>query len=494
VGRPLAFAAVAPLRRHAPWAGEQGSWLVLAALLAALGGAAFALAAYALGPAIPAAALAAAALVAAAAMRPALGVAGGMLLVPFEFAALPLPTGSLSPSEAAFVLVGAGYVARALVNPGSVARPAMRDLPIAVLLLVVGLGLGVAEDPAPVARVLILWACFAAVYLQAQSFTEREMRLVIAALVVGVGILGVIGAYTYLASGEFGLSDQGETTMARAAGTFVSANAYASLLALGLLPGLALALAALPRRAWLLPLLGAALAGLAFSLSRGGMVGFAAGALLLLVWNRARYLALGAAVAIATLTIAGANPLANSDQVEIVQERVSTLTSGEFAANLRPLIWRTSLEITEDNPVIGVGVNQFQHQAVRRGLFERGQPLENAHSIPLSLAAETGLVGLVAFLVFAGMLVARAARALGRGHPATMPLALGLSAALLAFAVQGLTIVQLRNPVLTAVFFTFAGMLTALADRAGARPEEDGEAPDAQGAPDAPAARPAQAS
>jgi O-antigen ligase len=112
-------------------------------------------------------------------------------------------------------------------------------------------------------------------------------------------------------------------------------------------------------------------------------------------------------------------------------------------------------------------VNQFQAEASRRGLTEYGSPLENAHSIPFSLLAETGLLGLSAFLLFAGQLGARAVRALRAADSARYALALGIAAALAGFAVQGLTVAQIRTNIVMGAFLLLAGVITNLADRAG---------------------------
>jgi hypothetical protein len=74
-------------------------------------------------------------------------------------------------------------------------------------------------------------------------------------------------------------------------------------------------------------------------------------------------------------------------------------------------------------------------------------------------------------LWFVCQLASRAVRALRVESSLRYTLAIGLAAALLAFMIQGLTVVQLRVQIVAGIFFLFAGMLTGLADRA------DGSAP-----------------
>jgi len=186
---------------------------------------------------------------------------------------------------------------------------------------------------------------------------------------------------------------------------------------------------------------------------------------LLLAWRRARWIAVVLATIFVGLTLANANPIMKSEQFGAVGQRLSTLTD-PTRDSLRPEIWSTAIEITTENPIFGVGVNQFQAESAQRGLIEEGTPLENAHSVPLGLAAETGIVGLCAFLVFVVQLGLRAIRAMGVEDVLSRPLALGIAAALLAFLIQGLTASQLRTNLLAGAFFVFAGMITGLADRA----------------------------
>jgi O-antigen ligase len=163
------------------------------------------------------------------------------------------------------------------------------------------------------------------------------------------------------------------------------------------------------------------------------------------------------------LTLAGGNPLGQSEYYGTVSERISSLQNPTRESK-RPEIWQTAVDIAVEHSLVGIGVNQFEHEAVKRSLVERGKTLENAHSIPLSLAAETGVIGLAAFLVLIGQLVARSVRALISPDRIVRLLAFGVSAALVAFLIQGLTVTLIRVPVLTGMFFLFAGLLTRLAD------------------------------
>lgn len=456
--------------------------MLVAAALGLLGAIAFSASAYAVSPLALPLMLAVAGFVVLAALRPAWAVAGALLAIPLELVNIELLTGQVSPTQGALAVVAAVWVVRFLARPATVAKPGLRDLPVVVLLGAIALGLTVATDVASTARMLASFAILFLVYLQVQGFTARELRTVFAAFVVGAGILGLIGGLTYFQS-QAAVSTAGANgPELRAIGTFEAANPFAAILAMALIPGIALAIGDFRRYFWLLPFIVGAVTGLVFSLSRGGITAFVCGLLLLVVWNRARWVALGVAVVLAGLTVTGANPV-GSDQLEIVESRLSTLDSA-LEADDRPLIWSAAIDIASEHPLTGVGMAQFQYESARRGLFGgSGGPYLNAHNVFLSFAAETGVIGLAAFLAFFGQVIARGVRALTTARERIdRALALGLLSALLAFLIQGLLEAQVSTPVVAATFFVLAGAVTALAERTrAALPSVRGEASGGRG-------------
>jgi O-antigen ligase len=442
---------------------SDASWAALAAGIAAMGAAVFVVSAYRVSPWLIPAAAAAFAFLALTLWRPAWGLAATFLAAPLESLSSSLGASALSPSKVGLMTLGVGWLLRAL-GGADVRRPQLRDLPIIVLLAVIAVGLARATVVGPLARTAVIWTLFYFAYLQVQTFSAREIRTVLVALALGVGVLGAIGAAQYLSSGRTGLLGGGTITLSRAVGAFSDANYYASFLVLGALPCLALLLSE-TKRVWLAGAFACAAAGIAFSLSRGAMAGFAFGLLVLLAWRRARWIAVAIGIVFVITTLAGVNPIVKSDKFQTVERRLSTLeTVGLSQTTSRPQIWKVALDLTAEHPFVGVGLNQFQVYAAQRNLTERGGVLENAHSIPLSLAAETGLIGLAAFLAWAAQLARRAVVAVRRaGRDA--PVALGIAAALAAFGIQGLTVVQLRVTLVAGTFFVLAGMLTAYADR-----------------------------
>lgn len=457
------------LNGHAPDLG----WGVLAAAAAAAAAALFVGVAYKLGPG-PAATLICAGAVGLAALRwPWVGLAGAFLATPLELLSINLPTGALSPAEALIAVVAVGWLGRLVLRPAEVAKPALRDWAIVGLLVVMFAGITVSNAPSVSARVVIFWTLFYFVYLQCQTLTPTEMRRVLVAFAVGAGILGGIGAVSYLTSGNDVVYAGGLATGARATGTFADANYYASLLALAILPAIALALRSARSNGWLIIPAAIATAGILFSLSRGGVLGLVAGVFLLLLWSRARWVALSLAIVAAVLTLAGVGPSLSGDAGTAVTQRLSTINASTLnATNPRPRIWGVAIDVAEANPLLGVGTQGFRQAAAEHQLTEQGIPLENVHNQFLGFAAENGLFGLVFFVALLVQWFVRGARALRSRDRTAYAIALGLLAALVGFIVQALTLQQMRVNIIAATVFVFGGMLTALADRVRARPDE----------------------
>lgn len=442
----------------------QTVWLVLVCAITAT---AFVMTAYLVDPFALPLALAGVGLVVIAFRHPAWGVAAALAMIPLELFSFKLPSGSVSPTEAVFVLVGIAWLCRALGRPQTVVRPALRDAPTLVLLGVIIAGLGIAVNTAPVLRVFVLWLFFYFVYLQVQSFSAQEMRRILIAFSLGAAVLGAVGAVEYLRSGHEVVYEAGLLTGARAKGTFGDPNYFASVLALAIPPAIALALRELRRDGWLLVAAIAAGAGVVFSLSRGGALALALGLLTLMLWSHVRKVVLVLVLILGTFLTLNPDPITRSQSSATVKERLGTINPRLLTAtNRRPLIWSTAVVVAEEHPFLGTGVEQFSSAAAAHGLTEGGSPIENVHNLPLNFAAETGVIGLAAFVALIAQWVARGIRALKLRDRLSYSIALGIFAALLGFILQAMTLSQLRVNVIAAVFFVFGGMITALADRA----------------------------
>jgi glycosyltransferase involved in cell wall biosynthesis len=221
--------------------------------------------------------------------------------------------------------------------------------------------------------------------------------------------------------------------VSRAAGPFVDdPNAYAQYLSVAVCAAAGLALVAGDRRDRLRWALAACWITTAMILtrSRSGLIALmivAAGALL--VNRRPRHLA---AAVLAGATLLVLTPLGSFSRIGTL---TSSASAGAEAADTsvlgRTSEARAAVEMFLDRPLAGVGFgaypSEYLEHARRIGLDARFEE-RSAHSLPLEIAAEQGLVGLAAWgalVVFAVVTV----RALRRRHRAAgTPLALALAA------------------------------------------------------------------
>lgn len=132
--------------------------------------------------------------------------------------------------------------------------------------------------------------------------------------------------------------------------------------------------------------------------SRGGLIALAAGAILALIIaprQRLRIIVFGGAMGIASLILIGLQPGAIHRIVD-----VGGGTSG------RSDLWRIGAAVFRAHPLIGVGIGNFivvePHYALTTGLLTRPEYInitpQIVHNTYLQLLAETGIIGLLAFL------------------------------------------------------------------------------------------------
>jgi putative inorganic carbon (hco3(-)) transporter len=141
----------------------------------------------------------------------------------------------------------------------------------------------------------------------------------------------------------------------------------------------------------------------------------------ILVW-RWRSLFLVAA-ALAALVLAGAG----SPQVRHRIERKASLSA--ITSNRSTLV-RTGAKLAVHHPVVGVGIGGFRRAYADLQHLRGKEPKAAAsHTTPVTVAAETGLPGLVLFLLLVGVALHVAFRRLGRGFDANARLAFGLALA-----------------------------------------------------------------
>jgi O-antigen ligase len=438
------------------------------ALLAAAGGAVAAVAmlgAYRTSPAAAVVALMAVAATGVALVRPLAVVFAAILLIPLDLFAVPVGSVGVTATEGLFALAGLGWAVRCFVDGRSPLARTPLDAPVVLLLLSIIPGLAIAVDPFATGRVLVLWTLFALVFsLVAADGRVETVRRILWLLALAAA---ASAALAIIRSGgrPQDLSGLGDVASNRAVGSFSDPNIFATFLALALPGALALGLVGpVARRPLALTAFGVIFLGLALSLSRGGLLATAGALLVMLTWRPFRRAAFAAAAVAALLTVLGANPLSQVQQVDTVVERIVSVRYAEQSGtDSRAEVYRVTLRIIADHPVFGVGEAQYSLVAPRYGLFDpyTGFTFEHAHDIPLTVAAELGLGGLAALTWAFVQLLRILWRACVRA-PRDRSLAIAVAAAFVALGLQGIVDYTVRSNVIAAVVATLAGCAVAL--------------------------------
>ncbi len=255
----------------------------------------------------------------------------------------------------------------------------------------------------------------------------------------------------------------------RAYGTFEQPNPYAGYLGLTLPLAVGLIVAAvlspsLPqpslsreRRGWWWVVAAGSgalmLAAMIMSWSRGAWLGLAAALAVMLVAvvarsGRAAVLGMVFAVLILYFLAAGGLALVPpaiaqrfSDFVPylgIMDVRGVEITDANFAVLERMAHWQAALDMWTDHPWLGVGVGNYEPVYARYALPLWPLPLGHAHNYYLNIAAETGVVGLAAYLLLWAVALVGAWRATRRATGWRWGVALGILGVLVHLSVHNL--------------------------------------------------------
>ncbi len=303
------------------------------------------------------------------------------------------------------------------------------NLPLLLYMGFVGLSLLAAADTrGALFQVFFLAQMFALyVYIASTVKTTSDLGFILFFLLAGVLVEGLI----VLAQRFVGLNINmmGILTVnsyGRMAGTLGSPNVAAGYFSLLLAPAFSLLFARvnhLSRMAALFTFV-IGLAGLFFTISRGGWLAFAISMLIfgLMAWLKGR-LPTWAVVSILFLAAVG---------LALFGGKAFDLLTGmrTNAAMARIPLMKLAWRMIEDHPFLGVGANNYVYNMRRYLLPEltRGF-LYVVHNKYLLVWAETGLGGILSFLGFLGITIWRGWQCWTRDHPLLSPLALGFAAA-----------------------------------------------------------------
>ena len=434
---------------------------VAVALAAALGGALTAALAYASSPWMPLAAVGALAVAALAAAMPLRLLYLAILLIPFKLYTIDVGDAGLSLPEGLFVLSGVAWAARRMIDGHLPWTPSPLGKPYALVLLAIVPGLVIAPDGVPVLKMLVMWTAFVLVFQMIVTDARPEtVRTILLALAVSAAVVGLKAALDPGTGEPQRLLGIGEVAEGRPGGSFEDPNILATFEALGLPAAVAFALG----RNLLLRAVGAVgfafiVAGLALSLSRGGFLAAAGALLVMLAWRPVRYAALAALAVVLVLQVGSGSLSGEVQQTAVVQGRIESVSYAAAGGDPRFGIWRVTPEIVYEHPFFGIGANQFPVVSPRYGLFaeDLGGSYQHAHNIPLTVAAELGLLGLAA-LVWATFALARVlVAAYQRRTGFDRGLALAVAAAFTGLALQGIVDYTLSSNTVAAMMFVLAG-------------------------------------
>ncbi len=289
---------------------------------------------------------------------------------------------------------------------------------------------------------------------------------------IGITVAALLGsglAQAAIGLWQFGIRGEGVeqflifSRFYRAYGTFQQPNPYAGLL--GLIGALSVGTLLQTLTDWwrdrkeagsLLPLLWQAvptavlIAGLGASWSRGGWMGFGAALLVMvaLVPRRGRWGVLLVALAFAAAGVAfatGRLPASIVSRltgflayVTFEDVRGVGVTDATFAVMERMAHWQAALGMWRDNFWLGVGLGCYEPAYPAFRLINWILPLGHAHNAYLNMAAETGLLGLVTYVLWGGGLLLNSVKAVRSSVGWQRGLALGLLGAWVHFAAHSL--------------------------------------------------------
>jgi O-antigen ligase len=288
-------------------------------------------------------------------------------------------------------------------------------------------------------------------------------RQVVIAFALGAAVCGVVGVVQRI--------HHADAAQYRAFGTFGHPNHAADLLLAALI--LLLALPGGRRAAWLRGLAALPMAvTLFFTLSRAAWMGTALAFVVFGLLRRRRLMFVGVGFAALVVVLALVLP------ANYVGERIRGLiVPDRFVAALhdRPAIWKGSLELIRERPIVGHGYGHKNFHHAWERLENRPDRLYGAaHNTVLHVVFETGLFGLALHLWILTALLRRVIGGYRRARdPALRSLLAAVLAILAGWGLLGLTVEHLLLEQMTVVIGVVAALGFAAAALAEREPTSD---------------------
>ena len=363
--------------------------------------------------------------------------------------AFAIPFGSLFELDVGGITVGvtegliglmlAGWIARAIALREHGWIWPRQSIPIALFIGAALLSLLNATALPFAAKEIVKWVeVLATITFVVNAVSRAQSKGIVAALLLAGVAQSLLGAYQFFTqSGPEFFILRGRYM--RAYGTFEQPNPYAGYLGLIAPVALALALSVFERPGsagqgrgilslalvldelrenWLTWLALASLiavgAGLGMSWSRGAWLGFGAAVVIITLIRSRQSAVFFIAVILFAITIGslgGARLLPES----VVQRLTSfvpflgvrdvgavEVNDDNYASVERLAHWQSALDMWRDRPWLGVGFGNYEAAYAEYALPKWPLALGHAHNYYLNIAAETGLVGLLAYLLLWG--------------------------------------------------------------------------------------------
>jgi O-antigen ligase len=383
----------------------------------------------------------------AALLLPKLALALVVLSIPFSTRAT-ITAGSfdVTATDILVAVVVVGWALRGMAERAIVLRGGPIVASMAALFFIAAVSASAAGDFPDALKELIKLAEILTVTLYTASSlsSEGDTHFALTAALLAGASEAVVGLVQFV-------SGRGPESFAlgpfiRAYGSFAQPNGFAGYL--GLIFPLGVALCLYPSR-WRPFALAATMligAGILASFSRGAWVGVALGlSVMSLWWGRRAYQALGVAasllVVILLLDRSGALAIGAYERVApafdsfwVFDVRGIPATTDTWSVLERMAHWKAGWDMGLDHPILGVGPGNFDAAYPRyyalgwSAVFST--PLGHAHNYYINTFAETGLLGITAFIALLVAVFRRLLRTLAALRAGTPPLTLTLSQAL----------------------------------------------------------------
>jgi len=313
---------------------------------------------------------------------------------------------------------------------------------------------------------------------------EVDLNWVLTGLMIGMVFQALVGIYQGTTGNPLGLDFLNETTAVhkqelnqglvnRVQGTIGHPNSYAMYITTVIPFAWALLFSRISRLFKFLVSITFCLGcvALILSLSRAAWISFLAiiSIGLVLAVRRKRIIS-GAA-----LRIAGATSLLLLGLTffgpKIILSRLTSSDQGSASSRIK--LAQIALDIIKDHPLVGIGLNNYSLVSPEYGGIVIGREYI-VHSAFLLIAAETGLIGLAAFIIFLAVLLIKSWRIIIRAPNDTVWVAgVGIFSAYVALVLHSLVDYALLGSLqLITQFWLLAGLTAALIQRVDHKEQE----------------------